>query len=96
VVRGGEIPFEMAESFPVLHLVLLVTTLAGLAVMWRLVDHFMVPNADCQNNTPSYIMRPDGCMFALIYPHTVEDASYRIREPFGMHYLWSILLDASG
>jgi hypothetical protein len=41
VVRGGDIPFEVAESFPILHLVLLVTTLAGLAVMWRLGDHFI-------------------------------------------------------
>jgi hypothetical protein len=96
VVRGGEIPFEVTEPFTLLHLALLVATLAGLAVMWRLVDHFMDPNADGQRNTLSDIMRPDSCMFTLIYPHTVEDASYRTLGSFGMHYLWSVLLDASG
>jgi hypothetical protein len=92
VVRGGEIPFEVAQSSPpILHLVLLVTTLAGLAAMCRLVVDFMAPNAECQNHTSPYVMRPDGCVFTLTYPHNVEDASYRTREPFGMHYLWSIL-----
>jgi hypothetical protein len=87
---------EVTEPFTFLHLALLVATLAGLAVMWCLVGHFMDPNADGQRNTLSDIMWPDSCMFTLIYPHTVGDASCRALEPFGMHYLWSVLLDASG
>ena len=96
VARGGEIPLEVTEPFTFLHLALLVATLAGLAVMWRLVGRFMDRNAGGQHNTLSDVMRPDNCMFTIIYPHTVEDTSYRTLESFGMHYLWSVLLDAPG
>jgi hypothetical protein len=41
VVRGGEIPFEVVQPSPMLHLVLLVVALAGLAVMCRLVTNFV-------------------------------------------------------
>jgi hypothetical protein len=96
--RGGVTPLEVTEPFTFLHLALLVATLAGLVVMWRLVGRFMDRNAGDQHNTPSDIMRPDNCMFTIIYPRTVEDTSYRTLESFRDRHrdLWSVLLDASG
>jgi hypothetical protein len=41
VVRGGEIPFEVVQPSPMLHLMLLAMALAGLAVMYRLVTNFV-------------------------------------------------------
>jgi hypothetical protein len=72
VVRGGEIPLEAAQSSPILHLVLLVMTLAGLVVMCRLVANFMVPKRHTfqQGNT-----NPGGCMFKLICPHITSKTS---------------------
>jgi hypothetical protein len=85
VVRGGEIPFEVTEPFTFLHLALLVATLAGLVVMWRLVGRFVDQSADDQHSTPptpSTIIMPDNCMFTVIYPRTVEDTSYRTSWSF--------------
>jgi hypothetical protein len=102
VVRGGEIPFEMVEPFTVLHFVLLVTALADLAVLWRLVDRFVTQTADDQIITsptpPTLGLGHDGRMFTIIYPRTVDDTSYRTSESFrGRHQdLWGVLLDASG
>jgi hypothetical protein len=65
------------EPFTFLHLALLVVTLAGLAVLWRLVGRFVDQPADDQLITPptpsTFGLGHDDRMFTIIYPRTVDD-----------------------
>jgi xanthine/uracil permease len=100
VVRGGEIPFAAIEPFTFLHLALLVATLAGLSVLWRLVGRFVDQAADDQLSAPltptTLGLNHSGRMFTTIYPRTrlhnaigiallsLSETSLRPQRPLGV------------